>query len=51
MIDNTINGSKTIVASGKGAILPGRYHIIRQLGQGGVFGRGLFEIRMRDAML
>ena len=34
MIDNTINDDKTI-AGGGGMILAGRYHIIRQLGQGG----------------
>ena len=34
MIDNTINDDKTITG-GKGAILVGRYHILRQLGQGG----------------
>ena len=31
MIDNTINGGKT-VAGGKDVTLAGRYHIIRQLG-------------------
>ena len=36
MIDNTINDDKTIVAGGEGAILAGRYRIIRQLGQGGI---------------
>ena len=35
MIDNTINDDKTIAGGGKGAILAGRYHILRQLGQGG----------------
>ena len=34
MIDNTINDNKTIAACGKGVILVGRYHILRQLGQG-----------------
>ena len=34
MISNTINDDKTI-AGGEGAILAGRYHILRQLGQGG----------------
>jgi len=36
MIENTINADETIVASGTGAILVGRYHILRQLGQGGM---------------
>ena len=36
MIDNTINDDKTIAASGKDVILAGRYHILRQLGQGGM---------------
>ena len=35
MIGNTINDDKTIAGGGKGAILAGRYHIIRQLGCGG----------------
>ena len=35
MIDNTITADKTIAASGKDAILAGRYRIIRQLGRGG----------------
>ena len=35
MIDNTINDDKTIAGGGKGAILAGRYRIIRQLGRGG----------------
>ena len=36
MIDNTINDDKTIAGGGEDAILAGRYHIIRQLGQGGM---------------
>ena len=36
MIDNTIHDDKTIVASGKDAILAGRYRILRQLGRGGM---------------
>ena len=32
MISNTINDDKTIASSGEGAILTGRYKIIRQLG-------------------
>ena len=36
MIDNTISDDKTIAGGGAGAILAGRYKIIRQLGQGGI---------------
>ena len=35
MIVNTINGDKTIAGGGKDVTLAGRYHILRQLGQGG----------------
>ena len=35
MIDDTINGDKTIAPSGEGVILAGRYRIIRRLWQGG----------------
>ena len=35
MIDNTINDDKTI-AGGEGLILARRYHILRQLGEGGL---------------
>ena len=41
MIANTINDDKTIADSGKGAILTGRYHVIRQLGQGGMDKNGI----------
>jgi serine/threonine protein kinase len=36
MIDNTINDAKTIAGGGENMILAGRYHILRQLGQGGM---------------
>ena len=36
MIANTINDAKTIADGGKDVVLAGRYHIIRQLGQGGM---------------
>ena len=36
MIDNTINDDKTVACGGKDVTLAGRYHIIRQLGQGGM---------------
>ena len=39
MIENTINGDRTVAGGGKDMILAGRYHILRQLGQGGVKGR------------
>ena len=35
MLDRTINDGKTI-AGGVGTILVGRYHILRQLGEGGM---------------
>lgn len=50
MIDNTINDAKTIAASGKDAILAGRYHIIRPLGYGsmnGVYAWKWCDIDMR----
>ena len=36
MIDNTINDNRTIADGGKDMILAGRYHILRQLGLGGM---------------
>ena len=33
MISNTINDDKAIAGGGEGAILAGRYHILRQLEQ------------------
>ena len=35
MFENTINDDKTI-ASGSGTMPAGRYHILRQLGEGGM---------------
>ena len=35
MLDRTINDDKTI-AGGIGTMLAGRYHILRQLGEGGM---------------
>lgn len=36
MIDDTINDEKTIAGDGKGVIFAGRYHILRQLSEGGM---------------
>ena len=36
MIDSTTNDDRTIAGGGKDMILVGRYHILRQLGQGGM---------------
>lgn len=43
MIDNTINDNKTIAGGGEDMILTGRYHIIRQLGQGGIGSVTMFN--------
>ena len=34
MIENTINDDRTVAGDGKDVTLAGRYHILRQLGQG-----------------
>ena len=36
MIEGTINDDRTVAGGGKDMILAGRYHILRQLGQGGL---------------
>ena len=36
MIEGTINDGRTVAGGGKDMILAGRYHILRQLGQGGM---------------
>ena len=45
MIDDTISDDKTVAGGGKDVTLAGRYHIIRQLGQGGM---GTITVRRRD---
>ena len=44
MIDNANNDDKTIAGSGKDMFLAGRYHILRQLGQGGM-GAALRDLK------
>ena len=36
MIEDSINDDRTVAGGGKDMILAGRYHILRQLGQGGM---------------
>ena len=37
MIDDTINDKNTVAGDDKDVVLAGRYHILRQLGQGGMY--------------
>ena len=50
MIDDTINDGKTIAGGGKDVVLAGRYHIIRQLGQGGMGAVRLAGDRQLDSV-
>ena len=50
MIDNTINDGKTIAGGGKDVVLAGRYHIIRQLGHGGMDAVRLAGDRQLDSV-
>ena len=47
MIDDTINDDKTVAGGGKDVTLAGLYHIIRQLGQGGM---GVITVRRLDVV-
>ena len=47
MIDDTVNDGKTVAGGGKDVTLAGRYHIIRQLGQGRI---GVITVRRRDVV-
>ena len=47
MSDNTINDDKTVAGGGKDVTLAGRYHIIRQLGRGGM---GAITVRLLDVV-
>ena len=47
MKDNAINGDKTVAGGGKDVTLAGLYHIIRQLGQGGM---GVITVRRLDVV-
>ena len=48
MIDNTINDTKMFVGGGKGVVLVGHYHIVRQLWYGGMGARVLAHRRLPE---